>query len=258
MKKLTIALTVAGAILSLPSGSMADWSEVRIATEAAYPPFAYKTESGELAGFDIDFTHALCAQMQVNCVIVEQDWDGLIPALLVNKYDAIIASMSITEKRKQQVDFSERYYRDPARFIARKGAEFQDTNEGLAGKTIGVLRGTTHQEYLETNFPDVDLKLYTTQEEVYLDLTTGRLDAAVANGIATEFGFLNSEDGKDFEFFGESHFDPAIHGEGTGIALRQDDDDLRVMMNEAIAEMRENGAYSQINDRYFSFDIYGQ
>ena len=134
----------------------------------------------------------------------------------------------------------------------------KDTNEDLAGKSVGVLRATTHQEYLETNFPDVDLRLYATQEEVYLDLTTERLDAAVANGIATEFGFLQSEAGQDYAFFGGSHYDPAIHGEGTGIALRKEDDDLRAMLNQAIEEMRANGIYQAINDKYFSFDIYGE
>lgn len=257
MRNLKIMLAAAGAIVALPLLARADWSEVRIATEAAYPPFAYKTESGELAGFDIEFAHAVCAQMEVQCEIVEQDWDGLIPALLVEKYDAIIASMSITDKRKKQVDFTERYYRDPARFFARKDAGLEDTNEGLAGKAVGVLRATTHQEYLETNFPDIDLRLYATQEEVYLDLTSGRLDAAVANGIATEFGFLKSDAGKDFAFFGRSHFDPAIHGEGAGIAVRKEDDDLKERFNQAIAEMRANGTYKAINDKYFSFDIYG-
>ncbi|MEM7225629.1 MAG: ABC transporter substrate-binding protein [Pseudomonadota bacterium] len=258
MKSAKTLLLAVAALVALPQLANAEWSEVRIATEAAYPPFAYKTESGELAGFDIDFTHAVCAQMKVHCEIVEQDWDGLIPALLVKKYDAIIASMSITDKRKKQVDFSERYYRDPARFVAHKDAGLEDTNAGLAGKAIGVLRATTHQEYLETNFPDADLRLYTTQEEVYLDLTTGRLDAAVANGIATEFSFLKSDEGKDYAFFGGVHYDPAIHGEGTGIALRQEDDELREMFNRAIEEMRANGSYQAINDKYFSFDIYGE
>ncbi len=258
MRKLSTLLAAAAAVAALPLLAKAEAPEVRIATEAAYPPFAYKTASGELAGFDIDFTHAICAQMKVRCEIVEQDWDGLIPALLVKKYDAIIASMSITEKRKKQVDFTERYYRDPARFFAKKDAGLKDTNESLAGKAIGVLRATTHQEYLETNFPDVDLRLYTTQEEVYLDLTSGRLDAAVANGIATEFGFLKTDAGKDYAFFGGSHYDPAIHGEGSGIALRKEDDELREKFNQAIEEMRKNGAYKAINDKYFSFDIYGE
>jgi lysine-arginine-ornithine-binding protein len=251
-------LATAAAIVALPLLARADWSEVRIGTEAAYPPFAFKTETGELAGFDIDFIHAICKQMQVKCQIIEQDWDGLIPGLNAKKYDAIIASMSITEKRKKRVDFTNRYYRDPARFFSRKDAGLVDTNQGLAEKTVGVLRATTHQEFLETHYPDAELKMYPTQEEVHLDLLSGRLDAALANGIATEFGFLDSEEGQGYEFFGESHIDPAIHGEGTGIAVRKDDDDLRKMFNRAIEEMRANGTYQAINDKYFSFDIYGE
>ena len=258
MRMPTFMTAAVAALVAFPLLAKADWTEVRVATEAAYPPFAFKTASGELGGFDIDFTHAICKQMQVTCEIVEQDWDGLIPGLVAKKYDAIIASMSITEKRKKRVDFTGRYYRDPARFIARKGAGLTDTNEGLAGKAVGVLRATTHQEFLETHFPDVDLKLYPTQEEVHIDLLNGRLDAAIANGIATEFGFLSSDEGQEFEFFGGSHIDPAIHGEGSGIAVRKEDDDLRRMFNQAIAEMRANGAYQTINDKYFSFDIYGE
>ena len=233
------------------------WKTIRIATEAAYPPFAYKTADGELAGFDIDFTDAVCKQMQAKCEIVEQNWDGLLPGLKGNKYDAVIASMSITEQRKKIVDFTERYYRDPARFIAKKGAGLEDSNATMKGKRIGVLIGTTHQEYLEKYFPDAELALYPTQEEVYLDLTSGRLDTAVANGIATEFGFLKTDAGKDYEFFGKSHFIPAIHGEGTGIAVRKEDRELTRKFNKAIAEMRANGSYQAVNNKYFSFDIYG-
>ena len=247
------------ALIAGAPGALAaeQWKSIRIATEAAYPPFAYKTSDGELAGFDIDFIHAICKQMQADCDIVEQNWDGLLPGLQGRKYDAVIASMSITEQRRKIVDFTNRYYRDPARFIARKGAGLVDSAAGLAGKSVGVLTGTTHQEYIERNFPDTELRLYPTQEDVYLDLLAGRLDAAVANGIATEFGFLKSAEGQDFEFFGRSHYDPAIHGEGTGIAVSKQDKELTAMFNHAIDEMRANGSYQAVNRKYFSFDIYG-
>jgi len=244
-------------LVVFPSSAAEKWKSIRIATEAAYPPFAYKTADGKLAGFDIDFIHAVCKQMQADCKIVEQNWDGLLPGLQGKKYDAVIASMSITEKRKKMVDFTNRYYRDPARFIARKGSTLQDTPEGLAGKTIGALIGTTHQEYIEINFPAAELKLYPTQEEVYLDMLSGRLDAAVANGIATEFGFLQSAEGKDYAFFGRLHYDPVIHGEGTGIAVRKQDKELTATFNVAIDKMRANGSYQAVNRKYFSFDIYG-
>lgn len=263
--KLSTSKTIAGflifAITSFavyPAMAGEKWKTIRIATEAAYPPFAFKTADGKLAGFDIEFIDAVCKQMAAQCKVVEQNWDGLLPGLKGRKYDAVIASMSITDKRKKIVDFSNRYYRDPARFIAKKGADYQDTREGMAGKTIGVLIGTTHQEYIEMNFPEAELRLYPTQEEVYLDLTTGRLDAAVANGIATEFGFLKSEQGKDYAFFGRSHYEPSIHGEGTGIAIRKEDSDLTAMFNTAIDEMRANGSYQAVNNKYFSFDIYGE
>jgi len=252
---LVLAIT---SMAAFPSFATEKWQSIRIATEAAYPPFAYKTSDGELAGFDIDFIHAICKQMQAECEIVEQNWDGLLPGLQGRKYDAVIASMSITEKRRKVVDFTNRYYRDPARFIARKGSGLQDTATGLSGKTIGALIGTTHQEYIEKNFPESELKLYPTQEDVYMDLLAGRLDAAVANGIATEFGFLKSAEGKDYEFFGRSHYDPAIHGEGTGIAVRKQDKELTAMFNVAIDEMRANGSYQAVNSKYFSFDIYGE
>ena len=254
----SIAALILLAATSVNAVAAEQWKSIRIATEAAYPPFAYKTSDGELAGFDIDFIHAICKQMQAECVIVEQNWDGLLPGLQGRKYDAVIASMSITEQRRKVVDFTNRYYRDPSRFIARKGSGLTDTATGLAGKSVGVLTGTTHQEYIEKNFPDTELKLYPTQEDVYLDLIAGRLDAAVANGIATEFGFLQSAEGKDFEFFGHSHYDPAIHGEGTGIAVRKQDRELTAMFNVAIIEMRANGSYQAVNSKYFTFDIYGQ
>ena len=252
-----VAITVITAACMTVNASE-KWKSLRIATEAAYPPFAFKTSAGELAGFDIDFIYAVCMQMQVKCEIVEQNWDGLLPGLQGRKYDAVVASMSITEVRKKVVDFTNRYYRDPARFIALKGSDLQDTPAGLAGKTIGVLTGTAHQEYIERNFPNTTLKLYPTQEDVYLDLLSGRLDAAVANGIAIEFGFLKSAEGKDYAFFGRSHYDPAIHGEGTGIAVRKEDRELTAMFNTAIDEMRANGSYQAVNSKYFSFDIYGE
>ncbi len=258
MKLVSAILTIAVSAIGVSSVQAAEnWKSIRVATEAAYPPFAFKTADGELAGFDIDFIHGVCKQMKAQCEIVEQNWDGLLPGLRSNKYDAVVASMSITEARKKIVDFTNRYYRDPARFIARKGAGLVDTREGMKGKRIGALIGTTHQEFVEKYYPDSELVLYPTQDEVYLDLTSSRLDAAIANGIATEFGFLNTDAGKGFEFYGKSHYIPAIHGEGTGIAVRKEDQKLTLMFNRAIDEMRTNGSYQAINSKYFSFDIYG-
>jgi polar amino acid transport system substrate-binding protein/arginine/ornithine transport system substrate-binding protein len=162
------ALAVAVGIAPVKAGEM-----LRVGVEGAYPPFSWKEADGTLKGFDIDIAMALCAKMGVKCELIEQDWDGIIPALLSKKYDAIIASMSITEERKKRVDFSNKYYNTPAKFVARKDSGLTDTPEGLAGKSVGVQRGTIHQCYMEKMFPDAELRLYATQEEVFLDLAPG-------------------------------------------------------------------------------------
>ncbi len=249
------ALAIATLALSLVGNAAAE--KVLIGTEAAYEPFAYKTADGKLTGFDIDFTYALCQAMGVECEIIEQDWDGLIPGLLSKKYDVIIASMSITEERMKIIDFAGPYYREPARFYGPKGSGLEDTPASLTGKKVGVLRATILEKYLRKHFPDVDLRTYPSQEEVYLDLSARRLDAGFAAGSAVQFGFLGKDAGKDFEFFGDSHYDGEIFGLGSGMAVRKEDTQLKDRMNAALKTIRENGAYKAVNDKYFSFDIYG-
>jgi arginine/ornithine transport system substrate-binding protein len=165
--------------------------------------------------------------------------------------------MSITEDRKKVVDFTNKYYNTPAKFIGAKGAGLTDTVEGLAGKVVGVQRGTIHQDFMEQKFPGVELKLYGTQDEVYLDLEAGRIDAAMADSVAMAEGFLNTDAGSGFDFFGKDYSDPQIHGEGAGIAVRQEDDDLREKLNAAIKLIRENGTYDKIAKKYFNFNVYG-
>ena len=165
-------------------------ADLNICVEGAYPPFSEINSSGEIVGFDIDIANALCEEMGKSCAMVQSEWDGIIPALLEGKCDAIIASMSITEERKQRVDFSDKYYNSPGRFVARADAGLTDTPEGLADKVVGLQRGTIFQDYMEAEMPDVDLKLYGTQDEVYLDLVAGRIDAAFADSIAISDGFL--------------------------------------------------------------------
>ncbi|WP_417597318.1 transporter substrate-binding domain-containing protein [Pararhodobacter oceanensis] len=230
---------------------------LRIGVEGAYPPFSYKESDGTLAGFDIEIAHALCAEMQRDCELVEQEWDGMIPALLGRRFDAIIASMSITEERRRQIDFSDRYYQTPARIVAPVDAEFEGTAEGLAGRRIGVQRGATHQCYAEKAFPEAEIVLYGTQEEVFRDLVLGRIDAQLSDSLIAEESFLSTDEGADYGFVGGDHLDVDCYGEGVGVALRQNEDALREAFSAAILAIRENGTYAEINDSYFPFDIYG-
>ena len=253
-----LAITVAAGAMALGLATQAQAEDVlRIGVEGAYPPFSSKTASGELVGFDIDIAMALCDQMGRKCELVEQDWDGIIPALLAKKYDAIVASMSITEERKKRVDFTSKYYNTPAKFVAAENSGLSDTKEGLAGKRVGVQRGTVHQCYMEKAFPDTELVLYATQEEVFQDLASGRIDAQISDSIQALEGFLTQDAGKGFAYLGGDQYDQGCHGEGAGIALRKGEDKLRAAFNDAIKAIRANGTYAKINAKYFEFDIYG-
>ena len=250
-------LTTLGLALALAAGVAQAADPLRIGVEGAYPPFSWKESDGSLKGFDIDIADALCKQMGRECTLVEQDWDGMIPALLARKYDAIVASMSITEERKKRVNFSDKYYNTPAKFVAKDGSGLEITKAGLKDKRIGVQRGTTHQCFLEKHFPDAELVLYATQEEVFQDLAIGRIDANFSDSIAAFDGFLATDAGKGFGYVGGDQNDPECHGEGVGIAVRKQDNELRQEFNRAIKAIRENGTYQKINAKYFDFDIYG-
>ena len=257
MKKLLIPLIALAMMSSAATARAGDWKEIRIGVEGAYPPFSSITESGQLVGFDIDIAVELCKTMGAKCSLVTQDWDGIIPALLARKYDAIIASMSITEERKKKVAFSDKYYNSPAKFVRKKGSGIEITKESMAGKTVGVQRATIHDNFITGEFGDsVTIKRYGTQDEAYLDAVAGRLDLMLADSVAIDDGFLSTEQGADFEFVGPSYSDPKYFGEGSGVAVRKGDADLAEKFNEAIQTIRDNGRYKAINDKYFDFDIY--
>ena len=262
MKKLISAVFVAalaiGATLGAAQVEAKEWKKVRIGVEGAYPPFSEVTADGKLVGFDIDIANALCAEMKVECELITQDWDGIIPALNARKYDAIIASMSITPERKEKVDFTGKYYNTPAKFVRKKGSGIEITEEGLKGKTVGVQRATTHDNFVtEVYGGAAEVKRYGTQDEAYLDMVAGRLDLLLADSVAMDDGFLQTEAGKDYEFVGPDFNDPKYFGDGAGIALRKGEDDLRQMFNAAIEAIRANGTYKAIQDKYFDFDVYG-
>lgn len=257
MKRL-ITTIVAGAALAVSATTLAkEWEQVRIGTEGAYPPFNYIDSAGELQGFDVDIAKALCEEMGVECTLVAQDWDGIIPGLLAGKYDAIVASMSITPERKERVAFTDKYYQTPAKFMVKKGADLDVSPEGLPGKTVGAQKATTHATYLQDNYPDTDIRLYDTQEQANLDLVSGRVDAVLADSIVLDEWMQEAGDGC-CAFTGPDITAPEWFGEGIGIAIRKEDKELVKMFNDAIAAIRENGTYKKINDKYFAFDIYGE
>ena len=258
MRRLCAVVVVLVLVLGIGIVQAKDWKKVRVGVEGAYPPFSYVKPDGELAGFDIDIAWALGEAMGVEVTLVPQDWDGIIPALLARKYDAIIASMSITEERKKKVAFTNKYYNTPAKFVCKKGTISNFSREAIKGKNIGVQRATIHDRYLTDNYgKDVNIKRYGTQDEAYLDLVAGRVDLLLADSVALSDGFLKKPEGKDYQFIGPDLNDPRWFGEGTGIAIRKQDKDLVKMFNAAIDKIRADGTYKKIQDKYFDFNVYG-
>ncbi|MDL5596283.1 ABC transporter substrate-binding protein [Bacillus subtilis] len=257
MKKLVLLGSLALGLLA--STAFAADKPLRIGIEAAYPPFAYKTPDGQIAGFDYDIGNALCAEMKVQCQWVEQEFDGLIPSLKVKKVDAILSSMTITEERRKSVDFTGKYYYSPARLAMKAGSSVDDGFASLVGKTVGTQRSTTTDRFATEVLEPKGVKVvrYSTQNEIYLDLLSGRLDAVLADVFPLNEGFLKTENGKGYAFVGPVLNDPRYFGEGAGIAVRKGDTALRDKLDAAIKALRANGTYQPIQAKYFDFDIYG-
>ena len=254
---ITLALFISTLTLIASSPATAQARKLRIGVEGAYPPFSELGTDGKIKGFDIDIANALCEQMKAQCTLVQQEFDGMIPSLQAKKLDAIIASMSITDERKQVIEFSDKYYHTPARFVGKKNAALAATTAGMKGKRIGVQRTTTHDRFATDTFTESEIVRYAKQDDVFLDLTSGRLDAVLVDQVAASQGFFLLPAGKEFAFFGPVYMEPKYFGYGAGIGMRKTDTALRDEFNAAIKAIRANGVYKKINDKYFRFDVYG-
>ena len=258
--------------------SIANSQTIRIGTEGAYPPWNNLNSAGELEGAEIDFGNEACKRMGVTCEWVTQDWDGIIPALLQGKYDIIIAGMSITDERKEKVNFTTGYMTDGARFAVLKNSGLANLNiAGMAkvnlnnaggkeqaaigqliaamdGKTVCVQSSTIHQNFLEKHMSGaVDVKLYQAVDDHNLDLAAGRCDAVLAD-VGSIIDFMESDGGVDVAFTGPT-FSGGVFGDGVGGAVRKEDTDILEMWNAAIAEMSKDGTTAEITKEWFGRDI---
>lgn len=217
---------------------------VKIATESSYKPFSYTDADGKLIGYEIELVDALCAQMQAECEVISQDWDGLIPGLNAQKFDAIIAGMSITPERKEVVDFTDPYFHTGIILIGKKGDDISVAD--LKGQPVASQRSTVSSQYLQDEYPDADIKLYDTQDNAYLDLTSGRVRAMMSDKV-TGIDWLKTEAGQDYEVKGQ---EISTEEDAMGMAFRKGDP-LVARFNEALAELKSNGVYDQITGSYF-------
>ncbi|MCB9948373.1 MAG: transporter substrate-binding domain-containing protein [Rhodospirillaceae bacterium] len=260
--KLWTSLAGAAAVVLAAASAHAQIDSIKLGTEGAYPPYNYYDASGQLIGFEIDLGNELCRRMEVECEWVAQDWDGIIPALLNGRYDAIIAGMSRTDERREQIAFSNAYTVTPAWFVASAESDLagletlEETMAALEGKTIGVQTATIHENFLREELGDgVDIRVYDTQDNLNLDLVAGRLDAGLADATSWQ-AFLDTEDGAGFAHFGPglTGADFPVFGEGVGVGLRQGDTELMAMFNDAICSMIEDGTLAAMTTEWFGVD----
>ncbi|AQX19576.1 transporter substrate-binding domain-containing protein [Bartonella sp. WD16.2] len=227
---------------------------LKIATEGSYPPFSYIDSNNKLQGFDIDISYALCEKMEVECSIILQDFDGIIPGLLAKKYDAIIASLAPTQERLQKIDFTDSYYRTALAVIIPKDSHIKEISvEAFKGKNLGVQSNTTQSMYAEDNYASkgVNIKLYPTAIEVNRDLLSHRLDVVILDKLQI-LSWLENEGKECCRLLGsieETQLPIAI-------GIRQNNDDLKNKFNEAIKKIRMDGTYDKIRKKYFEVDIY--
>ena len=230
-----------------------DAKKIRIGVEGNYPPFSMISPDGGLTGFDIDVARGLCAQMKAECVLVQQEWDGMIPALKVRKFDAIVASMTMSEERRKVVDFTDPYYNIPSRWVAAVGGPRDVEPATLKGKRIVVLRNSPRARYVLERYKDSDALLVAKETDVYMELAAGRGDVAFGSSVVSAEAFLKRPEGRGYRQVG-----PLVDlGDGVGIAVRKDDAALRDRLNAALKAIKADGTYQKIVARYFDFDVSG-
>lgn len=258
---LLAAILLAGAVTGRPALAA---PPLRVAIEGSYPPFSTIDGDGHPRGFDVDIADALCRTLEWECVFVVRTWDHIIDGLLAGDYDAVVASMSVTEERKRRVAFTNRYYSTPLRFIGRHDlggrpgpGGRQDLGHGnrdsiLRDRRLGAIAGTTSGTYLQDHFGSTStVVIYDTQDELLTALTSGQVDAILGDSIA-HWAFLQTPGGRGFKFVGDSIF---VNSD-VAIAVRPGDSALRERLNQALARILIDGSYEAVNSRYFPFSIY--
>lgn len=258
-------LTIAVAIGTFMGVQAAQSETLRVGMECTYAPFNFKTAAGDLDGYDVDVAKGVAEIIGADLEYVCQKWDGMIPALLANKFDLVIASMSITNKRLKKMDFSEPYRISVGRLVGKKSANmklFDGDGKPVAanfdGLKVGLGRATTYASWFEAKLPGANVVFYDSSEAMYLDLVNGRTDMIMTNPMKAYLKFLSKEDGKGFEFVSPQIDETEYFGIGVGIGLRKGNEDLLKRLNAAVKELSTNGSLETYARKYFPFAIHNQ
>jgi polar amino acid transport system substrate-binding protein len=231
------------ALAALTLGANAD--PIKLATEGAYPPFNFVDDSGKVGGFDVDLGNELCKRAKLECTWVVNEWDSLIPNLIAGNFDAILADMTITDDRKQTINFTEPYFPpDPSTYMSAAGKAIDYTK--LSGLKIGVQTGTVQATWADQNIKAGNtIVSYATDDQMVADLKAGNLDMFLAEGsyigeqVAASAGAFKA-DGPQIPI-----------GLGAGVGLRKADTDLQTKLDAALAEVKADGWLDAQIVKYF-------
>lgn len=261
IRKLALTLAAFAALSTAPVAA----ETLRVGMECTYAPFNYRTADGELAGYDVDVAKGVAEIIGVDIEYVCQEWDGMIPALLANKFDLIVASMSITEKRMEQIDFSVPYRVSIGRLVGPVGknwalfdADGKPIPENFKGLKVGLERASTYASWFEATLPDAEVVLYDGNEPLYLDLKNGRVDMIMTNPMKAHLSFLSGEGAGRFEFVSPAINEEKFFGPGVGIGLRKGQDELRGRIDAAIKQLARDGKLEEYALKIFPFPIHNE
>lgn len=225
---------------------------VRFLTDLNYPPFDYAGPDGNPAGFNVDLARLICAEIKVACTIQARPFATLLDALTSNQGDAVIASIAITAETRKRTDFTDPYYRMPARFVARADSPIGDVlPELVSGKKIAVVTGTAHEAYLKQMFTQAEIHSYPTAAAARTALKDKQVDLLFGDGITLSFWLNGTDSAGCCAFRGGPFLDSRFFGDGVGIAVKPGNNVLRLALNWALFQIWEKGSFTDLWLRYF-------
>jgi len=250
MKKTLLTLSALALCMAAGSALAKEYKELRFGVDPSYAPFESKAADGSLVGFDIDLGNAICAELKVKCKWVESDFDGMIPGLKANKFDGVISSMTVTEAREKVIDFSSELFSGPTALVYKKGSGVSDV-ASLKGKKVGYEQGTIQEAYAKAilDKAGVTTQAYANQDQVYADLTSGRLDASIQDMLQAQLGFLKSPQGADYEVSKPVN-DPLLPAK-TAVGISKGNKELKALLDKGIKALHDDGTYATIQKKHF-------
>jgi len=261
-KRIFLSLVCGLAIAIVTNAGIAAEATLKVGTEGEAPPFSMADANGNVTGFDADVATAICAKLKVKCEFVVQAFDTLVPSIDTKRFDVIISGLGITEERKKKIGYSIPYASSPQYFVVPKDSPLapmttlDEVKKGLAGKSVGVVNGTTYARFIAKNVPSADLKTYDSLNELKSDVVAKRIDAAFddASSIAD---FVKSPEGSDFARVNVKVIatdDPSTLGHGMGVGLRKTDTELKGKIDVALCEIIKSGEMKAMSEKWFQDD----